>query len=204
MEWINVINGLATVILAISTIVLAFATLGLMSYTIMLYIETRRMRRIQEAPDISVTIEPFIDNNLTILIHNQGKASAKDIKVTATPDIKFKNKFDTGEIEKNINQLSIMNLSFLRIEQFFMADIGHYADIEKSNNKETFNITDPIQFDISYKNEKGTEYNKTICINISEISHELYAYKENSDSYADDLCVYSAALPMKIFTRRKK
>ena len=145
--------------MVISTIALVFATIGLAFYTYLLYREANRTRLIQELPDICVNIEPLIDE-LYLFVYNKGNGDASNIKITAEPNLKFSYKNKNGSnYERFINDISFMNLSFLRSEQFFIRDVGKYTEIlnNNSNNrvikfKIEFSCTEKIYITNNFKN----------------------------------------------------
>ena len=176
-----------------STIVITLGTAALAIYTALLYFEASKSRKIQESPDICVNIEPLLDG-LYIFIHNQGKGSATNIKIEATPNLKIYRK---DNIE-NINDLSIMTLSFLRPGQFFITDIGKYTWL--LNENETKNI----KFDIEYSSMKKIEwfrraykkFSETIIVDINAMGDGLYSAK-NTDTllHATSLPIHIIPLP---------
>lgn len=202
----------------ISTIVLVLATICLAFYTCCLYREAEKTRLGQELPDICINIEPLVDE-LYIFVYNQGKGDASNIRIRAEPNLEFN--YNDG-VKKYINDISFMNLSFLRSDQFLIRGIGKYTDI-LNNNKNNSIIKFKIEFSSTKKIhilgnilnieregvkrlfEKGSikmlfkkEYKippKEVLIDLREIRDGLYLSKNINDDYGLLMCATS--LPIK-------
>lgn len=171
----------------IDNVVLACATIAIAYFTSYLYIEAKRTREFNESPDVCVTLEKFV-NKICLFVHNQGRASAKNIKISAKENITIK----SGKGVKCINDISIMNISFLRVNQFFLSDLGSFEDL-----KTELGCNRNIVFTISYENAKNAKYENIITINICEMEDAIDNTLVDNPKYKHGVVYYASSLPIK-------
>jgi hypothetical protein len=179
--------------------VLIFFTFILAYYTRYLYQEAKNTRQIQESqasPDICVTLER-LGSKICLLVINQGRASAKNIKIIANPIFYITKKYDDGSTEKKcINEISIMNLSFLRVDQFFITDLCTYSElIDKIGNSTNIEFTILYEKEININCSKRKQ--KIITINIEEMKDGIDNIAVNNEKFAEYIITYATSLPIK-------
>jgi len=138
-------------VVAVSTVVYAVLTWQLVA-------ETRKMRRAQTEPRISVVIQPE-ENAISLFdmkIENIGMGPAKDIQMTVAPDMKC----ITGQklSEMDLIKKGIPYLAPREKIQFVLAN--GYADFSELSKS-------PYEIVVEYRDCIGTPYHETFFFDFS-------------------------------------
>lgn len=121
--------------------VLAFFTAVLAIFTWLLYKETKRTRKQNATPQISVYFYPITNIFLGIKIENTGHVDAKDINLVCLNSNIYKDKNHNFVYAEKLSK----KLSCLSPGQLYSFSVGYYAILEK----------EVFDFDISFTSMNG-------------------------------------------------
>ena len=158
-NFLQYLNDNAGALTVLFTGIVTFSTVVYAILTWRLVAETRKMRKVQTEPLISVTIRPLKEyfNFLEMVIENIGFAPAENIKFVLDQEV------DILKIRK-LNELNIIKdgINYLAPHQsiaFLCADL---VEISKNNQNLKLNL------DVSYKSQIGDSFNKCFVLDFSQ------------------------------------
>lgn len=141
------------------------ATLILAAGTLVLALETRRMREVQTEPEVYVSFQPQPEDyhELDIIIGNAGQGIAKEVEFKIHPDIEYYN-------ERYLSKLSFFDegISYLAPNQILKS---HLTNTRFGYFK---NLSTPFEITVKYKNQTDKKFKRVYPINLgslSEIGH---------------------------------
>lgn len=146
---VGFVGGILSLVIAISTVVYAF-------FTYSLSVETKKLRKVQSDPLLSIIIEPykFAFIQMKIIIQNIGQGPAYNISFTCEPNI------DIGN-NKHLSDLNFLKQhSYLKPNQKIESYIASYQNLV---NKE-FSIT------AKFESMNGEQYTEKFTFNVSDMA----------------------------------
>lgn len=154
-------------LIAIFTGVVAVTTVIYMIITGWLALETRRMRKAQTEPKVSLQLE-LTDRaghgGLQLAIRNEGMGSAQDIRFKFSGDPNY---FVKSGVRKPITELPIIRdgMSYLAPGRNFTFVLGWLFGDDFRRAEER-----PWEFNITYKNSSGKQFKDTYTLDFSDFS----------------------------------
>jgi hypothetical protein len=147
-------DPVSTFILTFANVILAVATIGLLYFSYMLYIETKKMRVLQTQPEISIytSRHPRIVNFINLTIKNTGPGTAYNVKFSVNQDVYCGPK----QMNKLLKDLPLIRdgLQTMSPNQEFQFLLTHLLDYSEST-------VPSLVILVSYQSIDGIEYNKT-------------------------------------------
>jgi len=185
MSFINFLNQNSGAFSVLFSFLVTFATLAYAILTWRLVSETKKMRKVQTEPKISIFMQPKEEsiNIIDLIIQNIGLGPAYNLEFKIDPDFEY------------------LKGEFLSERGFLKRGIGYLAPSEKIicfltllsfNYKEK--IKTSIRINVNYKNAIGINYHDTFEIDFSELSGlerigtpPLHKIAENISKIQNDL-----------------
>lgn len=151
-------NALFSMVVAIATVIYAVLTHRLVS-------ETRRMRQVQTEPAIAIWAEPseFGINFLNLVIENVGQGVARNIKLSASPDIHRKP--DRPLSDLGLFKNGLPHLAPRQRIKFFLLNVLDGPSKSKGGDLSHLNF----QVTATYANSTGATYTESFSIDISAL-----------------------------------
>ena len=154
----NFLNANSGALNVIFSGVVAVATAIYALFTKSLTNETKKLRKVQTEPLISIAVIPGSDSLFVffIEIENIGQGPAFDITTKFVPDFEIENRM-------NVNDISfIKKLSYLKPGQKIKSFIGTWPNLEK-------NIEHKFEIKSIYKNIKGDLFTSKINFDLTNL-----------------------------------
>lgn len=147
------LNVLFTFVVAASTVVYAVLTARLVS-------ETRRMRRVQTNPSISVHVEPseFGLNFINLHVRNTGAGAARDVRLRLSHDYEWmsgRRLSERGLFKHSIPYLAPGQI----IRTFLLSILEHTREGSSSLGHLNFGVV------AEYRSDSGEKFSETIAVN---------------------------------------
>lgn len=169
MDWWQVLDllygGGVDVIISFITL---FLSLILSIGTLILALETRRMREAQTQPDVYVQIAPEYDDitHISLFIGNIGQAAAYNIKFTVNPDFEYQK-------DEFLSELSYINkgLSYLSPNQTIKSHLIWTSAVDRLPFEKLAKPFKPFNISVKYKDKNAKKYKRIYPIDLGPLKN---------------------------------